>query len=76
MLATGLNTAGVKSGGQFTFTGIINPETLTAYENRVAAADSLHGKVGKKALGKLGLEASTVQYQIVRGKPALTIGIK
>ena len=76
LLATGLKTVGVKSGGQFRFTGIINPETVAAYQGGVAPADSLLGKVGIKALEKMGLEASTVQYELVRGKLALTIGVK
>ena len=74
LLATGLKAVGVKSGGQFRFTGIINPETLAAYTSGVAPADSLLGKVGIKALEKLGLEASTVQYELVRGKLAVAIG--
>ena len=76
LLATGLNASGIKSGDQFTFSGVINPETLEAYKNGMVAADSLLGKVGIKALEKMELEASTVEYQIVRGKLNLIIRVK
>ena len=76
MLAAGLKKSGLKSGGKFSFTGIINPETMAAYKAGVAPTESLLGKVGLKALDKLGLEASTVEYELVRGKLALAIGVK
>lgn len=76
LLAAGLQATGLKSGGQFSFIGIINPETLAAYQSGVAASDSLLGRVGTNALGKMGLEASTIQYQMVRGKLNLVIEVK
>ena len=76
LLATGLEATGLKSGGQFSFTGIINSETLSAYQGGVAASNSLLGKVGTNALSNMGLEASTIQYQVVRGKLNIVIGVK
>ena len=76
LLAIGLKTVGVKSGEKFSFTGIINEETLTAFKNGISASDSLLGKVGVNALQKLGLEASTIEYQITRGKLSVVIGVK
>jgi hypothetical protein len=76
MLTEGLQAAGLKSGGQFSFTGIINPETIAAYQNGVNASESLLGKVGLKAVNDLGMKATSVEYQIVHGKLGITIGVK
>ena len=76
LLATGLRTTGVKSGDKVAFTGIINQETLSAYQSGIAAADSLLGKTGRNAIAKLGMEVSKVEFQLVRGKLSLVIEIK
>jgi hypothetical protein len=76
LLAEGLKSTGLKSGGQFSITGIINQETKTAYQNGIAASDSLLGKTAANALNKMGLEPSSIQYQVIGGKLAITVGVK
>jgi hypothetical protein len=77
LLAEGLKAAGgIRSGQRLIFKNIINPETIAAYEAGASAGTSLLGRTGTKALGYLGLEATTFEFQIVRGKLDLIIGVK
>lgn len=76
ILATGLRAGGLSSGQKLVFKGIINQETLAAYRAGESAASSLLGRLGGKALGQVGLKASSFEFQMVRGKLDLVIGIK
>jgi hypothetical protein len=76
LLSIGLKTSGLKSGDTFTFTKILNKETLAAYQSGIPATDSLLGKVGIKALRNLGLEASKVEYQMSRGSLNIVVGVQ
>ena len=75
-LAASLREGGLSSGQQLVFKGIINPETLAAYQSGGSAAESLLGRLGSKTLGQMGMEASSFEFQMVRGKLDLVIGVK
>lgn len=76
MLAAGLEKSGLESGGKFSISGIVNPETMAAYESGVPAEDSLLGKVGTNALEKMGLKPSSISYEIVRDKLTIIFGVE
>jgi RHS repeat-associated protein len=76
ILAAGLKAGGMSPGQQLVFKNIINEETLAAYRAGASASSSLLGRLGSKALGQLGLEASSFEFQVVRGKLDLVIGVK
>ena len=76
ILSAGLQASGVKSGSTLVFEGIINPETLATYRAGAPAGESLLARLGNKALKQLGLEASSYEFQVARGKLNLIVKVK
>lgn len=76
ILAAALREGGLSSGQRLVFKGIINPETLATYQAGGSAAESLLGRLGSKTLNQMGMEASSFEFQLVRGKLDLVIGVK
>jgi len=63
-------------GSTLVFEGIINPETLATYRAGAPAGESLLARLGNKALKQLGLEASSYEFQVARGKLNLIVKVK
>jgi RHS repeat-associated protein len=76
ILAAGLKASGMRSGQQLVFKSVINEETLATFRAGGNAAESHLGRLGSKALGQLGLEASSFEFRMVRDKLDLAIGVK
>jgi RHS repeat-associated protein len=76
LLAQTLQAAGAKSGQQIIFKGIQNVETMATFNAGGSAASSLLGHVGRNALEQLGLKAASFQFQVVKDKLELVIGVE
>lgn len=75
-LAKTLEAHGAIPSKQLFLSGIINPETIEAYQSGIPASESLLGKSATKALRHLGVEPNNVQYVIVRGKLGIAIELQ
>lgn len=58
------------------FEGIINPQTLAAFRAGGSAVSSVLGRAGSRALSRLGLQASSFDFQTVGDGVNLVIGVK
>ncbi|HEY6725434.1 MAG TPA: RHS repeat-associated core domain-containing protein, partial [Polyangiaceae bacterium] len=76
ILVAGLRAEGFRQGEKLVFKGIINEETLAAYKAGGTAAESLLGRLGSKSLKKMGIEASSHEFQMAGDKLNMKIGVK
>jgi RHS repeat-associated protein len=76
ILAAALRGAGFAPGRQVIFKSIINAETLATHQAGGAAAESLLGRTGAKAIGQLGAEPTSFGFKSIGDKLSLAIRTK
>jgi hypothetical protein len=75
-LAETLIGHGVIPTKQLIFSNIIEPNTIEVYKKGAEPSTSTLGKVGIKALQKLGLKSFNMKFEIYRGKLNLIINVE
>jgi RHS repeat-associated protein len=73
LVAAALKSEGVRRGEVVVVSGIINPETIAAYQSGQSAASSLLGRTATGALSKLGINVKSVDWIDKRGKLGIAI---
>jgi hypothetical protein len=76
LLARALREVQAGPGNTLIIHGIINPETVPVYEAGGLPETSLLGRMGEKALTKVGLAPASVKWEIIRGKLCIVIKIQ
>jgi len=75
LLAEALQSVHAGPGFELIIHGIINPETLEAFEKGMNPLESKLGKTAERALAAIGLTPKNARWENIRGKQCIVMGI-